>query len=126
VLEFSRENGLLGEHDIANGKDSSEKVNKVVTFTGQSLRGDKKSISLLSFGKNMAEVKPDSIWTIEGKNFIAFSKPTLVENLSQAIAVKYGKGRVVILGEAAMISAQKLFGRTFGMNYPINDNKKFT
>jgi hypothetical protein len=117
-LEFSRSNGLLGEHAITNG------LNKIVTFTGQSLGGN--AVSLLKFGANATEVRPDSIWQQEGKNYIRFGKPESVAGLSQAMALEYGKGRVVVLGDAAMISAQKLFGRRFGMNYPVEtDNKQF-
>jgi hypothetical protein len=36
-LRFSRANGLLGPHPITHGRDSAERVETVVTFTGQSL-----------------------------------------------------------------------------------------
>ncbi len=118
-LEFSRSNGLLGEHATTN------RLDKIITFTGQSLAGD--AVSLLKFGANTTEVRPDSIWQKEGKNYIRFGKPEPVAGLSQAMALEYGKGRVVVLGDAAMISAQKLFGRRFGMNYPVvSDNRQFT
>ena len=43
------------------------------------------------------------------------------------MALKYGKGRVLVQGEAAMLSAQ-ITGpnkRTMGMNTPGNDNKQY-
>ncbi|HYN25556.1 MAG TPA: hypothetical protein VES69_10995, partial [Pyrinomonadaceae bacterium] len=45
---------------------------------------------------------------------------------AQGIAFKFGKGRVVVLGEAAMLSAQ-LAGaekRPMGMNVPGSDNRQ--
>ena len=47
---------------------------------------------------------------------------------AQAIAMKFGKGRVVMLGEAAMLSAQVGSGgkesSKFGMNVPGIDNRQ--
>lgn len=36
-----------------------------------------------------------------------------------------GAGRVVILGEAATLTAQTVKGQKFGMNIPGNDNRQF-
>jgi hypothetical protein len=117
-LTFSHSNGLLGKHTITDGLDN------IVTFTGQSLRGT--APSLLTLGANTTEIRPDSIWQKDGKNYISFGKPVSVAGLSQAIAVEFGKGRAIILGDAALLSAQKLFGRKFGMNYPEGTgNRKF-
>ena len=45
---------------------------------------------------------------------------------AQAVAFEYGRGRVVVLGEAAMISAQiDDRGDKFGMNQPGIDNRQF-
>jgi hypothetical protein len=44
---------------------------------------------------------------------------------NQAIAFRFGQGRVVILGEAAAISAQIRRGRPVGMNQPGLDNRQF-
>ncbi len=45
---------------------------------------------------------------------------------AQAVGLQFGKGRIVILGEAAMLTAQ-LDGKTkkpFGMNVPGIDNRQ--
>ena len=50
---------------------------------------------------------------------------------AQGVAAQFGKGRVVILGEAALFSAQLLKSGgpqpnfKFGMNTPGNDDKQF-
>jgi hypothetical protein len=45
---------------------------------------------------------------------------------AQAIALRFGKGKVVVLGEAAMITAQVVGSNKlkFGMNRDGNDNKQ--
>ena len=44
----------------------------------------------------------------------------------QGLTIKFGKGRVVILGEAGLLTAQiDNEGRKFGMNYSNSDNKQF-
>jgi hypothetical protein len=46
---------------------------------------------------------------------------------AQALAFKFGKGRVVVQGEAAMLSAQ-ISGpekSKMGMNVPGNDNRQY-
>lgn len=116
LLEFRFEDGLLKKHPVTTGYKAGEEINKVVTFTGQSLAGSNNATSLLTFGEGATEIRPDSIWVEDGQNYINFAAPVSVEGLSQAIAIEYHNGRVVILGEAAMLSAQKLFMRKFGMN----------
>ena len=43
----------------------------------------------------------------------------------EGAALELGKGRVVALAEAAMITAQEDGGRRIGMNAPGNDNRRF-
>src|SRR3977135_4409845 len=39
LLIFSRENKLLLDHPIVRGRNESERINRVLTFTGQALKG---------------------------------------------------------------------------------------
>ena len=50
-LIFSREDGLLGDHPITVGRDPSERINRVVTYAGQSLLGPRGSIPFLLLGE---------------------------------------------------------------------------
>jgi hypothetical protein len=110
---FSRDNKLLANHPITRGRDSTERVNRVVTFTGQSLKGTKDSISLLTLPDTAVDTFPP------GK------ETTPAGGRSQGLALKVGKGRVVVLGEAGMLSAQiDNKGRAFGMNYSGSDNRQ--
>jgi hypothetical protein len=42
----------------------------------------------------------------------------------QGLALTWGRGRLVVLGEAAMLTAQIARGAKFGMNSPGNDNRQ--
>ena len=44
---------------------------------------------------------------------------------AQGLAMTWGRGRAVILGEAAMLTAQVSQGKPFGFNLPGNDNRAF-
>ena len=115
-LIFSRENKLLGSHPIIEGRNEKERINLVRSFTGQSLKGPEGSTGIL----NLAGT--------------AFDRPTFSAETSvsaagrtQAVAFKLGKGRVVVQGEAAMLSAQ-IAGpdkHPLGMNVPGNDNRQY-
>ena len=116
LLIFSRENHLLLDHPITNGRGGAEKINKVMSFTGQSLTGPKDSVQILKLA-DTARDTPD-------RNATTF---TSAAGRAQALAFKFGKGRVVVQGEAAMLSAQIAGPNKFkmGMNVPGNDNKQY-
>ena len=113
-LVYSRANKLLVDHAITRGRNESETVQKVVAFTGQSLAGPKESFAFMRLADTAVDVsRPDG-------------KQTSAAGRSQGLAMEFGKGRVVVLGEAAMLSAQ-LAGprrRPMGMNAPGLDNRQ--
>lgn len=113
---YSRDNKLLLEHPITSGRGGVEKVNKVMSFTGQSLVGPKDSYAILKLA-DTAKDTPDR----SGTTF------TSAAGRAQAVAFKFGKGRVVVHGEAAMLSAQIAGPDKFkmGMNVPGTDNKQY-
>ena len=116
VLEFSRDNGLLANHAITRGRNASERISKVVAFTGQSLKGPPAGATILRLA--------DSAFDKADRTSI---EQRAVAGPSQCIVFRSGKGRVVVLGEAAMLSAQ-LGGanqRPMGMNVPGNDDRQF-
>lgn len=115
TLLFSRENKRLLEHPITSGHNDGERINRVLTFTGQSLKGPEGS-SILFLLSQTARDKPD---TQSQTSMSAAGR-------AQGIAFKFGKGRVVVLGEAAMLSAQRAGPekRPMGMNVPGSDNRQ--
>lgn len=124
-LVFSRENSLLQDNEITNGKNSNESITKVVSDRGQSLSIPDSAIVLLRLSKHSYHILPDSIWDIGKTTYTRFTDPSPAYGNCQGLAIKAGKGRVVILGEAAMLTAQQYKGEKFGMNTPGNDNKQF-
>jgi hypothetical protein len=112
-LLFSRADGRLGDHPILQGRDQSERINRILTFTGQSLNGPPGSAQLLKFSDTAMDVG-------SGKKVSAAGR-------AQGIAFTYGKGRVVVMGEAGELSAQ-IYGAEpagkMGMNVPGCDNRQ--
>lgn len=129
TVTYTRQNGMLGDHAITGG------VTRVVAFTGQSLSVPPGAAVLLRFGGRAYE----SAGASSQADMEAFrdGKPHAARNIAgraQGLAFDYGKGRVVIIAEAAMFSAQVVrftdpSGRRneikMGMNVPGNDNQQF-
>ena len=115
-LVFSRDNKLLGPHPIIEGRNEKERVRKVLSFTGQSLKGPDDSFSILKLA-DTAQDSPNG----DPKTLVSAA------GRAQAVALKVGKGRVVVHGEAAMLSAQIAGAEKFkmGMNFEGYDNKQY-
>jgi hypothetical protein len=115
-LLFSRAKNQLGDHAILNGRDPSERINRVLTFTGQSLQGPPGSVQLLKFSDTAMDMGG-------GRD----RKRVSAAGRAQGIAFKFGKGRVVVMGEAGDLSAQ-IYGADpvgkMGMNVPGCDNRQ--
>jgi hypothetical protein len=112
---YTRESGRLADHPITRGRNDSERINKIIAFTGQSLKGPPDSFAFMKLADSAADAMP-------GVN----TNPTSAAGRAQGLVITSGKGRVVVLGEAAMLSAQ-LAGPNkmpFGMNRPGIDNRQ--
>jgi hypothetical protein len=112
-IVFTRESGLLGDHAIVRGRDPGETLGRVIAFTGQSLKGPEGSSAFLRLGDGAYDILPS------GERVPASGR-------ALGVAVQYGKGRVVVMGEAAMLTAQVVGSAKLplGMNYPGNDNRQ--
>ena len=114
-IVYTRESGRLADHAITRGRSSAETVNKIIAFTGQSLKGPADSFAFMRLSDTAQDRMP-------GPD----NKPVSAAGRAQGIAMAFGKGRAVFLGEAAMLSAQ-LAGPNkmpFGMNRPGIDNRQ--
>ena len=112
-IVYTRESGRLADHPITNGRDKTERVNKVIAFTGQSLKGPTDSFAFMRLA--------DSAQDVFGN-----APPVSAAGRAQGIALNFGKGRVVVMGEAGMLTAQ-VSGpdrSPFGMNIPGIDNRQ--
>lgn len=154
VLLFTRDNGLLMSHPITQGRDAAERINRVMTFTGQSLKpsmGGDAFLKLSDTAMDAAAPSPADIQAAiartragEGATPVERlpsgqalppgattvrvppGKKTSAAGRAQAVAIAFGKGRVVVLGEAALLSAQLAAGdkTPFGMNRKGIDNRQ--
>jgi hypothetical protein len=59
---FSREDGSLKEHSITRGLTPAEKIDVVVTFTGQAFQGPPQAEPLFVFGKSSYSLMPQRAW----------------------------------------------------------------
>lgn len=119
ALVFSRQNGLLAEHAITRG------VGQVVTFTGTSVRGGTPILFLA--GSAVQRTATPKVTKDRGDTRVevTFGDPQPAAGWSQGAVLTHGRGRVAVLGEAAMLTAQEDGRRLIGMNYPGCDNKQF-
>jgi hypothetical protein len=111
---YSRDNKLLGDHPITRGRNASERINRIIAFTGQSLKGSAESVAFMKLADTAKDALP------------GVSEQASAAGRAQGLAFAFGKGRVVVMGEAGMLSAQ-LAGadkRPFGMNRPGIDNRQ--
>lgn len=117
LMQFRKRDGSLQQHSITEGRNASETVDSVTTFTGQAFRvqSDVAADPLMVLDKNTILLLPTEAWE--------FSKQTpriRAAGMLQGAALHVGDGRVAVFGEAAMFTAQ-LAGsqqRPMGMNHP--------
>src|SRR5207247_920931 len=55
---YTRESGRLADHAITRGRNESERVNKIIAFTGQSLKGPANSIAFLKLADSAVDAMP--------------------------------------------------------------------
>jgi len=121
LIEYKRDNHLLADTPIIDGRNSAERINNVLIFSGQSLSVPAGSAAFLKLADTAYEKLPS------GEKVSAGGR-------AQAVAIKYGKGRVVVTADAGMLSAQlvtedvtgkgDIQTHPWGMNLPGNDNRQ--
>ncbi len=142
-LVFSRENGLLGDHPIIRGREESEAVQSVRSFTGQSLTVPAGATVLMRLGEQACEAADQPALNAAAEAAKEAADQPLAESTkkhassvagrAQGIAFEEGNGRVVVMAEAGMFSAQVATLRDganqrqikMGINVEGNDNQQF-
>jgi hypothetical protein len=113
---FKTGDGTLIESRITKGRNDHERVGQIVTFTGQAFKISDDATPVLVFNDRYMNYLPDTAWV-----FHENTEKCKVGGWSQGAYKPYGKGRIVVFGEAAMFSAQ-LAGPNkvkAGMNHEI-------
>lgn len=118
---FRRDDGLLKKHAITKGRSEEETITAVRTFTGQAFQASSEAVPLLVFGEGHFMRLPK-----QAKRFDRDTKRVEIAGWIHAAALQFGKGRVVVFGEAALFSAQISNGgkRPMGMNAPGAEQNK--
>jgi len=139
ILLFSRSNGLLRDHAVTRGRDAGERVDSVVTFTGQSLGAPPGAEVVLALSDQAFDHPPPTPEQAAASGDPGTAWHTAVSDLPTTpargrvvgLSLSSGKGRVIVLAEAAMLSAQVIMNQNgervgiMGMNVPGIGNKQF-
>lgn len=119
-ITFERANDSLVSHPVTNGRSPSERVEHVITDTGQAFRQSPgtRVEPLMVLGDEAVLVMPQD-WREERTE----ATPSLsAAGWYQGVVLRRGAGRVAAFGEAAMFSAQVgSDGEPMGMNDPEAD-----
>ncbi len=120
-VTFTRENAGVADHAVTNGRGPAERVRVVTTFAGQALEPPPSADVLLRFSDAAREYPYHRSREDEGRS---------AAGLAQAVALRYGRGRVVVLGDAAALTAQRIdvAGAApilIGLNRAGADNQQF-
>src|SRR5438552_15289552 len=99
LLVYTRDNCGLADHPILRGRDSTERVGRVVAFTGQSLTGPPGSTALLMLSPRAKDLIAP---TLQAAAAMSIDQGISAEGRCQGLAFTVAKGRVVELREAAM------------------------
>ena len=116
---FNRTHKTMLSQMITNGRNETERVDSVASFTGQAFQDDNPDFQpLMVLDSGYISLVPDTAWVFNESTEIV-----PVEGWYQGGVLTYGKGRVAIFGEAAMFTAQKVVvddeERRAGMNTPV-------
>ncbi len=113
---FRISNGSLRDHAITRGRSAEEAITSITTFTGSAFRLRGPGDPLLVLGKGVESFSPKE----EGE-FRPDTPRTPVGGWLQGASLRFGKGRIVVLGEASMFAAEitGLKKKPLGMNQPI-------
>jgi hypothetical protein len=111
-----RRDANLRPHVITEGRGADERVDSVASFTGSAFRIPPGATPVMVLGPGARSFEPDTAWAINDS-----TRRVDVGGWMQGAALRVGRGRVAVFGEAAMFSAQ-LGGpnrNRMGMNAPV-------
>lgn len=100
-MSFTRTGSSLADHVITRGRNTSERIDSVVSFTGQAFRVDGEGEALMTLGRNTVMLMPQVAW-----QFSKLTPSMSASGMLQGAVIEVGKGRVAVFGEAAMFTAQ--------------------
>jgi hypothetical protein len=100
---FSVDSNTLGAHAITAGRDSTERITTVRSFTGQAFQWNAEGVvPVLKLNARFVSLEPRRAWEFDSLT----TRVRAVGGWLQGATRRVGAGRVAIFGEAAMFSAQ--------------------
>ncbi len=125
LFTMSRDDKTLADHAISRGRSESERIESVMTFTGQAFRPSVAAMPLLIVPAGTEILLPTVAWEFSDQ-----TPRVAADGLLQCAALSVGRGRVAVFGEAAMFTAQRQVRDDkvswMGMNHPeARDNEQF-
>jgi hypothetical protein len=128
-LLFERGAGTLGVHPSLEGRGPAERVERVVTFTGVALRAPPPAVPLLVLSPTARDLVVVKIEVDRGlldtTTRTTLDGPVPTRGNAQMAALSFGRGRVVVSGEAAVFTSQvEKGGQPFGLDWPGAHNRR--
>ena len=110
---FWKSNGTIAQNVITQGRDSIETIYQIPRTEGQAFKIPDDATPILLFDETCLILLPDTAWIFDSRTPIR-----KIEGWSQGAFKEYGKGRIVVFGEASIFSAQigQPGNRKMGMN----------
>jgi len=116
-LAFTRATGLSTTHPILEGSGAAGRVDRVVTDRGPALTPGPNATALLQLGPAAVELATADAPAAEGRP---------AAGLAHAVALTWGRGRVVVLADAGLLTTERgLDGRVGGLAAPGGGNVAF-
>ena len=112
----------LNNSVVTEGRNETERVDAVASFTGSAFKPPAGAIPLIVFEPGSISLEPERAW-----KFYDSTPKRDIGGWSQGALLEVGKGRVALFGEAAMFTAQiSGNGRQMGMSSPMaSQNHQF-
>jgi len=128
-IVYSRSNGGVVDHPITNGRTPSETIQRVLTFTGQGVTGLHSGVGFLRLTATAVARSAEPLVEREGGDVrvhVHYGAPTPADPYAQGLALSHGQGRIVVVGDAAMLTAQlrRFDGLSIGMTTRGYDNRQ--
>jgi hypothetical protein len=117
VIEFRRSDHTLAAHVITDGRNASERIDSIASFTGQGFLpvSAPDAVALMILRPTVVALRPETAGRLTND-----TPRDPVGGSWQGAVRRLGKGRIGAFGEAAMFSAQTAArGGTMGMNAPV-------
>lgn len=119
---FTVASGLLADNEVTQGRSPDTAVAEVQSFSGSSFRAPNGAIPLVRLDKRWSILTPHEAWkfTPETPQRLATARDL------RGAALVVGRGRVIVMSEAAMFTAQVGHDGQIGFSAPTaGHNKQF-